>query len=94
MTPIDDEPAEANLVICEANGLPYGTVRRSPVAAFAHAILCWQETATPWQCVDLYSALEMLTDEAVRDWPIVDIPASDSVWERIAPGTPEAQRPA
>ena len=62
------------------NKLPHGTVRRAP-AGFAHAILLDQMgKEAKWQTIDLYGPMEIYTDAAVEDWPIVYMPAPDEVW--------------
>jgi len=76
--------AQADLPV-HPNGLPYGTIRRTR-GGFAHAVLCQQRDDAPsWECVDLYGAMEMLSDEEIANWPVVYVPAPDSVWSVVAP---------
>lgn len=49
-------------------------------------MLCQQRDDAPsWECVDLYGAMEMLSDEEIANWPVVYVPAPDSVWSVVAP---------
>lgn len=66
------------------NGLPFGTVRRSPGdGGFAHAILVDQgEDERTWEVIDLWGSFEMSTEDDVADWPIVYQPVSGAQWAR------------
>lgn len=68
-------------MILHPNGLPFGTVRRSPAPSFAHAILLDQfNDPHCWQVIDLYGPIETVTDEKVQHWTIVYQPADDEEW--------------
>jgi len=68
-------------VILSPNGLPYGTVRRALAPSFAHAILLDQGGHDKrWEVIDLYGSMEVLTDDEVKDWPIVYTPVDDEEW--------------
>lgn len=63
----------------------YGTLRRGPAPSFAHAIKIDQGGAADcWEIVDLYGigSSPLLTDEQVKDWPVVYTPMPDEEWEK------------
>lgn len=67
-------------MIKHPNGYAYGTLRRAP-RGFAHAILLDQGGADlTWEIIDLYGAMEVVTDEYVKDWPVVYEPVDDEEW--------------
>jgi hypothetical protein len=71
-----------------SNGLPYHTIKRDP-RGFAHAILLVQDDDEPyftWEIIDLYGSTPvygLLTDEDVKDWPVVYTPIGEEEWEKV-----------
>lgn len=69
------------------NGLPYHTIKRNP-RGFAHALLLDQgDNEQTWEVIDLYGSMEfldgLLTDEDVKDWPVVYTPMEGEDWEKV-----------